>query len=192
MNVAYGWADGDDGAALRLGTAIMLIPARFDPDVYVQVPRRALLGLDGGVGVAATTLLGPSVLPYAQLGSIHDATGFYVTGGYLHQSIASDSTATRLVLRDDGWLATLAYQHAHGTRVSHYFVTGVFGRPFAHRCADAIYDCSALKRPWSSHGRDDDRGGGEPSAAPPLSSFATDASACTIPCCSRMYMPSRC
>jgi hypothetical protein len=149
INVGYGWAHGDSGAALRLGAAMLPIPPRFDPDIYVQVPRRALLGLDGGIGVAATTILSASVLTYAQLGSIHNATGLYVTGGYLHQSIPTDTIATPVRLRDDAWLATLAYQLPRGQHVSHYFITGIVGQRFPRRCSDAFYDCSTLRRPWS-------------------------------------------
>ncbi|HMI54670.1 MAG TPA: hypothetical protein VK494_00640, partial [Gemmatimonadaceae bacterium] len=53
FNVGYGWSsDHVQGLGFRVG-AYMPVPlvVAIQPDAYFQFPKRALLGLDGGVGV---------------------------------------------------------------------------------------------------------------------------------------------
>ena len=143
----YGWRGDDDSPALRVGTEFMI--ARLDPDVYVQLPRSALLGMDGGLGVAATVALPPkSWMPYAQLGVTEaDGSGFYTTQGLLRQG--STSGTGRTVLHDDGCVSTLGYQAARDGPIVRLFVTGVFGRRFGAECGNGGIDCRGLTRPWT-------------------------------------------
>src|SRR5687767_7889574 len=75
MNVGYGWTSDDGeglGARLGLHVPVPLVVAA-QPDFYVQLPKRAVLGLDAGVGMAWVPAL-TIVTPYAQLGAL-DASG---------------------------------------------------------------------------------------------------------------------
>src|SRR5215475_14905658 len=47
--LAYGWRDTSLDMGLRIGAGVSVFIA-FEADVYLQLPRRLLLGLDGGVG----------------------------------------------------------------------------------------------------------------------------------------------
>ncbi|HVX39025.1 MAG TPA: hypothetical protein VHB25_05560 [Gemmatimonadaceae bacterium] len=151
LNAAYAWRDSESGPALRVGAAWNVFPPRFEPDVYVELPRAIADGMDAGLGIAGGTILSPAALPYAQLGRIRRGSGPYVTAGYLHE-IGRDSLPSRAdSYHDNGWLATLAYQQASGAVVRHYFVTGVLGQRVAHDCSmsgTAPQTVCADSRPW--------------------------------------------
>lgn len=115
----------------------------------MQFPRRALLGLDGGVGIVA---LGPSPvstapMPYAELGFIRSGNGPYVVAGYVHQSLDTNAVEGPDVLHDDGWEATIAYQFSDGTHAMRPFATAVLGHRYAIHCYGKGSDCSSFPRP---------------------------------------------
>ena len=151
VDIGAGFTTGTGGAGILFSGELGLV--RFDPDVYVQVPRRYLFDLDGGLGFAATFSSPPhGQMPYVQLGKLgSEGDGPYVMLGYLRQSDLGES---HYVLRANGWTATLAYQghDTHGRLDTRFrwraFVTGILGRPFRPGCG-LDPDCTLAPKPWA-------------------------------------------
>jgi hypothetical protein len=145
VDYAYGWVGDANVPALQLGGEINLLPPRLDPDLYAQLPRRWLLGLDGGVGLAATTTFdGGAWMPYAQLGDLdRNGSGFYVTAGYIWPG-GKPSTDMWMV-PGQAVLSTLGYQRQLGTNVWRWFVTGMVRRPNPAYCP---VEGTACGRSW--------------------------------------------
>jgi len=147
VRFAYGFTDDNPWhPALLLGAQAtpLLLLSHPQTDVYVQVPRKLLLGLSGGAGVS-TFLLAPSgTLFYSQLGFVSaNHTGVYGMGGYLHQPGRDSVFRPAIVsatLPNDASVGTIATQirlPSRGTnglggpgrvqQTLHLFVTRVFG-----------------------------------------------------------------
>jgi hypothetical protein len=115
----------------------------LNPDMYVQLPRRALVGLDGGVGMTAlTSPAGGAWMPYAQLGWVggNDA-GFYVTEGYIWPG-GESANAGYIVGRGQAALSTLAYQWPAGRVLWHVFATVLLRGPYTVPCASGAGTCA--------------------------------------------------
>lgn len=131
----------------RFATGLSIF--QLDVDAYVQLPRWALLGLDGGVGATA---LAPSFgsdapMPYAELGFVRSHRGPYVVAGYIHQSIDTLTAPMSWQLpRVDAWEATFAYQFGSDKGGFRPFVTTVIGHKYALRCEGKGSDCSTYPR----------------------------------------------
>lgn len=147
VDVGYGLSGDGWSPALRVGAQLNLLPPRFDPDAYVQLPSKMLLGMDGGIGIVGATIGEPtSRMPYAQLGAVGaDRAGFYVMQGYLRED-PERHPATALI-GDDAWVTTIAYQRARDPVVWRLFATGVFGRPLGAVCSGGLGDCRRFRRP---------------------------------------------
>lgn len=147
VRFAYGFTDDNPWhPALLLGAQAtpLLLLSHPQTDVYVQVPRKLLLGLSGGAGVS-TFLNAPSgTLFYSQLGFVSsNHTGLYAMGGYLHQPGRDSVFRPAIVsatLPNDASVGTVAAQirlPSRGTiglggpgrvqQTLHLFVTRVFG-----------------------------------------------------------------
>ena len=129
-NVGYAWSSGQpDRAAYRLGLHVP-VPLFMiaQPDVYVQLPRTMVGGLDAGVGVSGWLIDPLNVhMPYVQLGRISDAgTGWYTTQGWFRNDQNRD-IQERHVRESQAWVPTIAYQWGHPRHTLHAFATGVFG-----------------------------------------------------------------
>ena len=122
---------------------------QLQADIYAQLPRRALLGLDGGVGVAAITPSPARTLPmpYAELGWIRSGSGPYVAAGYVHELVDTSKVEGPEVRHADGWVATLAYQFSHREGRIRPFATAVIGRKYELHCFGAGSDCSGFAPP---------------------------------------------
>jgi hypothetical protein len=146
MNVGYGWTSDDGeglGARLGLHVPVPLVVAA-QPDFYVQLPRRALLGLDGGVGIAGVPAM-TIVMPYAQLGALDaGGSGFYATYGFMTGPDPSN-------LNYDGPgrgadVPGIAFQTVNGRTTTSAFVMAIIARD--RRCPEGFSDC--VKRDnWS-------------------------------------------
>ena len=130
LDLGYGFTDTAGGPAVRLGSELDLFPPRFDPDLYLQLPRAPLGGLDAGVGVAASISPATSSwMPYVQVGAIDDGhRGFYLTEGYLWP--AGRNSGETVVSEGQAEQTTLAYQWPAGIRVWHVFTTLMFRGPY--------------------------------------------------------------
>jgi hypothetical protein len=147
-NIAYGLRDNSLDFGLRVAGGISAM-LQFQADVYAQLPRRALLGLDGGVGVAA---IAPSPantapMPYAEVGWIRAGNGPYAVAGYVHEIVDTNKAGAPEVLHADGWVGTLAYQFSHQQGRVRPFATAVIGRKYPMHCYGAGSDCSAFRPP---------------------------------------------
>jgi hypothetical protein len=122
---------------------------QLDADIYAQLPRRALLGLDGGVGVAALfpSLTSTLPMPYVELGRIRSGNGPYAVVGYVHEVVDTNKVEDPNVRHADGWVATLVYQLSDRNARFRPFATVVIGRKYAVRCFGEGSDCSSLARP---------------------------------------------
>ena len=148
VRLAYGFTDDNPWhPALLVGAQAtpLLLLSNPQPDLYVQVPRRLLLGLSGGAGVSHQFVLEPhGTLLYSQLGFVtSNHTGVYGIGGYLHQTGRDSVRRYALVsgrLPDDASIGTIAVQvrlpsRREGTlrtpgrvqQTLHLFVTRVVG-----------------------------------------------------------------
>ena len=142
-----GWRDSTTDFGFRFASGLSIFA--FDVDAYVQLPRWALLGLDGGIGATA---LAPSFgsdtpMPYAELGFVRSHRGPYVVLGYIHQSL--DTLASRTSWeppRVDAWEGTLAYQFRRAHGGVRPFVTALIGHKYALHCAGRGSDCSGYPR----------------------------------------------
>ncbi len=85
LNLGYGWtSDKMEGLGARLGIHIPVpLAVAAQPDFYAQLPRRAVFGLDAGVGITGIPA-NSTVMPYAQLGALGaSGSGFYATYGFM-------------------------------------------------------------------------------------------------------------
>jgi hypothetical protein len=148
LYLAYGWAGKPDRVAMRFAAQLTPLPPKVDSDVYLKLPRRALLGLDGGVGYLAGVFWQPSHQVYAQLGKIgNDGTGFYTTQGFLKQWRGTSSIFNPEAVEATGWVSTVAFQRAETEFSWHVFATGIFGRRLESPCARDGRSCAGLRRP---------------------------------------------
>lgn len=84
VNAGYGWtSESTDGLGVLLGLHVPVpLVVAAQPDVYVQLPKRAVLGLDAGVGVILVPI-NETMMPYAQLGALRaNGSGVYATYGF--------------------------------------------------------------------------------------------------------------
>jgi hypothetical protein len=145
---AFGWRDTSLDAGVRFGAETSLF--EFEFDAYVQLPRRLLLGLDGGVGVEA---LVPAIaatvpMPYAELGRIRGDRGPYAIVGYVHQRADTNRIfGPGAIRRDDGLATTLAYQLSDGRVRARPFATLMLGHRYIKQCMGKFSDCSTLAAP---------------------------------------------
>jgi len=122
----------------------------FEADAYIQLPRRLLLGLDGGVGVSALwpSPAGTVPTPYAELGRVRSDRGPYAIVAYIHQTVDTNRVfGPGAIRRDDGLATTLAYQFSDGVIRARPFATLVFGHRFIKECMGKFSDCSSLATP---------------------------------------------
>lgn len=148
VNFGYGWTstriDGL-GASIGAHVPVPLIPL-IQPDIYVQLPKRAVLGFDGGVGLTSVRI-DRSVIPYAQLGILAgNSTGVYATYGLLRAR--NDPDRNHPVLREEGQTAGLVFQWTQGKTTSRVFATGQFGRRF-WRCSISSDDACRSEKRWA-------------------------------------------
>ena len=148
VNFGYGWtSEKTRGLGVRLG---LHVPVPFvvaaQTDLYAQLPRRALLGLDGGVGLTLIPIA-EIVMPYAQLGVLRaDGSGFYTTYGFL---IGPDPSTMNPSGRGAGAdVPGIAFQTVNGRTTTRFFVIAALARE--RTCPEGI-DC---RRPddWSVAG----------------------------------------
>lgn len=104
---------------------------------YAQLPRRALLGLDGGVGVALIPVA-EITMPYGQLGVLRaDGSGLFATYGFL---IGPDPSNVNPAGRDAGAdVPGIAFQSVNGRTTTRFFVTAAIARE--RECPEGT-DCS--------------------------------------------------
>lgn len=138
LNAGYGWtSDRIEGLGVRLGVNVPLLVALTQPDVYVQLPRRVLLGLDGGFGVTSTPGNGV-VMPYAQLGALSaGGSGIYATYG-----VIAGSDATDVVFSGESGAAVvpgIAFQKVNGRTITHAFAIAIIARD--RRCPEGVTNC---------------------------------------------------
>jgi hypothetical protein len=148
VNFGYGWTSARiEGLGASIGAHVPVpLIALIQPDVYVQFPKRALLGLDGGVGLTSVRI-DRSVTPYAQLGILRsNSTGAYATYGLLRAR--NDPDRNHPVLREEGRIAGLAFQWRQGKNTSRIFATGQFGRRF-WRCSISSSDACRSEKRWA-------------------------------------------
>jgi hypothetical protein len=134
VDVGYGWvSDRTDGLGVRLGLHVP-VPAAMaaQPDLYLQLPRRAVLGLDLGIGVAAIPI-NESIMPYAQLGVLRaSGSGLYATYGRL---MGPDPFNVNYSGRGPGAdVPGIAFQNVNGRTTTRIFVTAIIAREY-DRCA---------------------------------------------------------
>jgi hypothetical protein len=148
VNVGYGWtSDRTEGLGANIGAYVPVpLVALIQPDVYVQLPKSALRGLDGGLGLTSVRI-GRSVVPYAQLGILSPSgTGVYATYGLLRAR--NDPDRNHLVLREEGQFAGFTFQWSQGKTTSRIFATGQFGRRF-WRCSFSSNDACRSEKRWA-------------------------------------------
>lgn len=148
--LAYGWRDDSTGAGLRVAAGVGSI-LQLDGDAYVELPRRALGGLDGGIGVAGLwpSLRGATPMPYVDVGVLRSGSGPYLTLGYVHETVDTTRVEDPLVLHADGWQTTVAYQVRSGSLALRPFVASVIGKHFSESCAGKSFSCAGRPRPWA-------------------------------------------
>lgn len=138
MNVGYGWTSDDGeglGARLGLHVPVPLVVAA-QPDFYVQLPRRAVLGLDAGVGMAWVPAL-TLVTPYAQLGALDaSGSGFYATYGFV---FAPDRTNTDPNYGAGADVPGIAFERVNGRTTTSAFVVAMIARD--RRCPEGFSGC---------------------------------------------------
>jgi len=139
--------------ALRVGDEFMVPGVSLEPDVYVQLPKLWSRSLDAGVGATALLSLGlpGSQLVYFQAGAKGDSgRGFFITQGLVREDPDRQATVSDH-LRDDGWLASIAYQWRRRRIDWQVFLAGVRGRPFRQDCSNnPFFDCRELRRPYAA------------------------------------------
>lgn len=148
VNFGYGWTSARiEGLGASIGAHVPLpLVVLIQPDVYVKLPKRALLGLDGGVGLTSVRI-DRSVIPYAQLGMLAaNSTGVYATYGLLRAR--NDPDGNHSVLREEGRIASLAFQWRKGKTTSRIFATGQSGRRF-WRCSISSDDACRSEKRWA-------------------------------------------
>jgi len=139
MHAGYGWTSADiEGLGARLG---IHVPVPFvlaaQPDLYIQFPRRMVLGLDAGIGMTSIPA-GAVVMPYAQVGALgHSGSGFYATYGFLIGPDPSDANYSGRGAGAD--VPGIAFQKVNGRTTTRAFVVAIIGRD--RRCPDGDPDC---------------------------------------------------
>ena len=138
LNAGYGWtSERIEGLGVRLGVNVPLLVPLTQPDLYVQLPRRALLGMDGGVGVTSIPGIGV-VMPYAQLGALSaGGSGIYATYGFIAGSDASGEVFSGE--RSAAAVPGIAFQKVNGRTTTHAFAIAIFARD--RRCPDGVTNC---------------------------------------------------
>ena len=138
MNVGYGWTSDDgEGLGARLGLHVP-VPAvvAAQPDFYVQLPRRAVLGLDAGVGMAWVPAM-TIVMPYAQLGALDaSGSGFYATYGFM---VAPDRSTSDSNYGGGVDVPGIAFQKVNGRTTTSAFVMAIIARD--RQCPEGFSDC---------------------------------------------------
>lgn len=148
VNFGYGWTSTRiEGLGASIGAHVPIpLVALVQPDVYVQLPKRALFGLDGGVGLTSARI-DRSVIPYAKLGILAaNSTGAYGTYGLIRAR--NDPDRNHPVLREEGRIGSLALQWRRGKVTSRIFATGQFGRRF-WRCSISSNDACRSEKRWA-------------------------------------------
>jgi hypothetical protein len=143
VNLGYGWTSNpSEGFSEGFGARVGLhVPVPFvvaaQTDFYVQLPRRAVLGLDAGVGMAWVPVM-TTVLPYAQLGALDaSGSGFYGTYGFM---IGPDPTNVNYSGRGGGAdVPGIAFQKMNGRTTTTAFLMAIIARD--RRCPDGYSDC---------------------------------------------------
>jgi hypothetical protein len=106
-------------------------------DLYAQLPKRALLGLDGGVGLTLIPIA-EITMPYAQLGVLRaDGSGFHATYGFLIGPDPSNVNPSGNGAGAD--VPGITYQVVNGRTTTRFFVTAAIARERV--CPEGI-DCS--------------------------------------------------
>lgn len=146
VNAGYGFtSESTEGLGVLLGVHVPVpLVVASQLDVYMQLPKRALGGLDGGVGVILTPMF-QATMPYAQLGVLRaNGSGLYATYGFL---TGQDNASNRgnSGRRTGADVPGIGFQNVNGRTTSRFFVTAAIAR---ERCADGTADC---QRPddWS-------------------------------------------
>lgn len=142
--MGIGPAYGQPATAARPGFRVSTtfqIPAGISPDLYVQLPRGWLRGIDGGFGYSLSSP-GNSTLPYVQLGRINtERRGAYTTIGFVNQA----DYLGPLGIKGSGWLLGIAYQIPVRRETYHLFATGIAGRRYPADCSQQPQvDCASL------------------------------------------------
>jgi hypothetical protein len=143
LNLGYGWtSDHSEGFSEGFGARIGLhVPVPFvvaaQTDFYVQLPRRAVLGLDAGVGMAWVPVM-TTVLPYAQLGALDaSGSGFYATYGFM---IGPDPSNVNYSEPGKGAdVPGIAFQKVNGRTTTSAFLMAIIARD--RQCPDGFSDC---------------------------------------------------
>jgi hypothetical protein len=138
LNVGYGWtSDRSEGFGARLGIHVPVLFVAAQPDFYVQLPRRAVLGLDAGVGVSGVPVMA-TVMPYAQLGALDaSGSGFYATYGFM---FGPDPSNVNYSGRGSGAdVPGIAFQRVNGRTTTSAFLVAIIARD--RRCPDGFSDC---------------------------------------------------
>lgn len=151
IDFAYGWQGEGWRPPIRLGAEVNLLLPRLDPDLFVQVPTRALPGwMSAGAGFAGTMITTNAQVAYGQLGVFrHDGLAVYTTQGFLWQPAQHGFAIP--VLNDNGWMSMVAVQRTTGPVSGRIFVMNVNGRQMAPNCfqtSPSTTECQARGRPW--------------------------------------------
>lgn len=139
VNFGYGWtSESTEGLGVRLGLHVpvpMVVAAQ--PDVYVQLPKRAVLGLDGGVGITLIPIV-ETMMPYAQLGILRSGgSGFYATYGHL---VGPDPSNVNYSGRGAGAdVPGIAFQAVNGRTATRLFVMAAIAR--TRSCPEGVTSC---------------------------------------------------
>lgn len=139
VNVGYGWTSYEaEGFAARVGIHVPVpLVVAAQPDFYVQLPRRALFGLDGGIGVAGIPAI-ETVMPYAQLGTLDaNGSGLYATYGFMFGPDPSNVNYDGPGGGAD--VPGIAFQRVNGRTTTSAFVMAIIARD--RQCPDGIVDC---------------------------------------------------
>ena len=137
VNFGYGWtSEKTEGLGVRLG---LHVPVPFvvaaKADLYAQLPTRALLGLDGGVGVTSIPIA-QITMPYAQLGILRgDGSGLHATYGFMIGPDPSDANPSGNGAGAD--VPGITYQVVNGRTTTRFFVTAAIARGRA--CPEGTY-----------------------------------------------------
>ena len=138
LNLGYGWtSDDSEGFGARLGIHVPVLVVAAQPDFYVQLPRRAVLGLDAGVGMTGVPAM-ETVMPYAQLGALDaSGSGFYATYGFM---IGPDPSNVNYSGRGSGAdVPGITFQRVDGRATTSAFVMAIIARD--RRCPDGFSGC---------------------------------------------------
>jgi hypothetical protein len=145
VNVGYGWkSDRTEGLGVRLGVYVPAFVVAIQPDVYVQLPKRVVAGLDAGLGVAAHLLDG-SVMPYAQIGVL-SAGGSGIFATYGRSFHWHETGQPYRVVDSQADVPGIAFQRVNGRTTTRVFVTAAISRN--RSCPATVTPC-ARRDDWS-------------------------------------------